>query len=548
MGKSPLGEGGGGGLAAPTIPGEAGEKITTSSRFIWFANKESWKAWLSNVLKDDEEIFGKNQKHARWLDDKRFQSSVWEYMRDVLAENAVLENHGADKIVVFKKDADLSLFSGANWNAFLMRNVINQSLSDLKTAKNITIDIVSSTVNFLLTFSKYTFWKQKILDAQKDIEKYANATRLCDYLNEMRKVKKSASYKHCLANKGTEVECFKIAPKVVGRFKFEKESKCFYGQIIYGNLNIDEKLRNKNISELPVGQFYCRYIKNTPDKYYIKHHTSERYVLDDQMNMLQKLEITSGANLGYDLSFLDKKVQTLSALNEKCVKNNELINSISDTVENIEEWGTIPYSITMLINKDLQALSVLPDSGRIKCFWSTNEAVLGELKKHIKHLESCNLTDTDEFKKLDLFLQNQENLTFEMLPKLKLEDGVGYYITQKVKEDIISEYEKLDNATTTLKRKFFNTSDVIIKSLKLLAGRYELSNVYFGDVERVESEDEYKYWKERGESYFIVADILLQQTNFDKKYENIKYIYDMISEKLKWQGGEWWKTIDKYFS
>ncbi|MBR1479461.1 MAG: hypothetical protein IJ599_00985 [Alphaproteobacteria bacterium] len=181
------------------------EEIQTEDQFVAFAHKVAYKAHLNTIIQ--------NGQGKLWFENEKFRKSIWDYVANALAENSV-KNHNKNEVIHIKS-TEYNLFSGANWNALLLKNFINRALD--ASVSVIDENLVDETASFLLC-AECSGYTTALLgtpeDGQKngavgDIKIYAKALGLYDYLKDMKAI---------IAKNSPN-----IAPKVSG--KFDKSRK-----------------------------------------------------------------------------------------------------------------------------------------------------------------------------------------------------------------------------------------------------------------------------------------------------------------------------------
>ncbi|MBR1479499.1 MAG: hypothetical protein IJ599_01180 [Alphaproteobacteria bacterium] len=173
---------GGGGLAAPTIPGEASlvtELPDTPCKVLArVAYGDVYKVHLAEILKDD--------KHPEWLDDNYkkgfYESSIWDYVRKVVADNAVEFNQNKDDIIKIAAN-NPAKFGGANWNAFLLKNSINRMFDKRVLPSEYVIDAAAEAIRKNKDYGKYwTNFEQTV----SDVKLYSRALRLVELIRDIK--------------------------------------------------------------------------------------------------------------------------------------------------------------------------------------------------------------------------------------------------------------------------------------------------------------------------------------------------------------------------
>lgn len=438
-----------------------------------FANKEAWKARLSSILKDNEILLA-GAKHAKWLEDEKFENSIWVYLRDVLAENAVAEKHDMSQIIYFKKNFDCARFSNANWNAFLIRNTINRALDTgynngfYEKTKNAVINekVVDDTVDFLLGKSEYQKFASKIRDASDDVKKYANALRLYRHLENLRIFRNYDGFLDNLKDSPSQLSTCTVAPGIRGRFK--KDGDHFEGQIIFKDLDIDKRLWNKKDKDLPKLEFYCRYIRDVPSQYYVKRYTNELYKLDDKMQHVQENKIPENNTERYDLTALDNKISFLNKFIKKMNALGETVESRENVIKNMENWSTFPdiSNFEKCMNfMDADGYKEVLTSGA-RCFVyasidkpSKDEFIkkMGEYVAKIKSLE--------ERKSVHSFWMRLQNLSFDTLPTI-IDINDYYFINEELKDKLQNFYNEMDEEHLKMWREFPALYNDVLEALK----------------------------------------------------------------------------------
>ena len=145
-----------------------------------------------------------------WLKCERFRDSIWSYVPKALAESAVKTEHKKDDIVELAVAWAPKDYSGANWNALLLRNFINRALDE--SVESVEGEVYRAAVN-LGRHDKYGRYKDKLAAAVSDIKIYARAMRLYDFLREMKQIRYATMLKEGRIATGT-----RVAPKCTGRF------------------------------------------------------------------------------------------------------------------------------------------------------------------------------------------------------------------------------------------------------------------------------------------------------------------------------------------
>ncbi|MBR1480075.1 MAG: hypothetical protein IJ599_04250 [Alphaproteobacteria bacterium] len=205
--------GGGGGLAAPTIPGE--DEVTLPLRgnnepiygasaavVLRFAQKEAFKNHLAKVIQEAAE--------DSWLKYKKFSKSIWNYITDVFNDVVVHKVEVSEEIYDFAMEREADNYSGANLNALVLRNVINYAFllapgwSNLSgvdklqkefDSQEFSGDTVSGKYDKLIDFTGKRIGKTKkfnqktygmrIQKAVSDIKKYFKGCRLGEYVDKL---------------------------------------------------------------------------------------------------------------------------------------------------------------------------------------------------------------------------------------------------------------------------------------------------------------------------------------------------------------------------
>ena len=483
---------GGGGLAALTAPDETVDKITDFKSFALFANKETWKARLSNILKDNEILLA-GAKHAKWLEDEEFENSIWVYLRDVLAENAVAEKHDMSQIIYFKKNFDCARFSNANWNAFLIRNTINRALDTgynngfYEKTKNAVINekVVDDTVNFLLGNSEYQKFASKIRDASDDVKKYANALRLYRHLENLRVFRNQDGFLDNLKNSPSQLSTCTVAPGIRGRFK--KDGEHFEGQIIFKDLDVDERLWNKKDKDLPKLEFYCRYIRDVPSQYYVKRHSNTLYKLDHKMQVVQLGKISGKNAVKYDLTAFDKKMAPCKKLIEETNTLDTTIDRCQNVIENMRnDWGVFPdISDFEGCMKFMSSEEYKDMSNQKYCLYAAVDD--NSWKDFIKKVSEyiSKIKDREEKDNIYKFWVNLKNLSFDTLPRY-IDSDTSYFISDGLEKELLEHYDKLKNNLSEMEEKCSDCYLSVFKTLEMLNNEMDVFdklvlNGYYSD-------------------------------------------------------------------
>ena len=182
--------------------------VESVSDYLQIAQNKAWKAHLRTIIDvpgDTVAAFVPD-----WLKCERFRDSIWSYVPKALAESAVKTEHKKDDIVELAVAWAPKDYSGANWNALLLRNFVNRALDD--GVKSVEGEVYRAAVN-LGRHDKYGRYKDKLAAAVIDIKIYARAMRLYDFLREMKQIRYAAMLTDGQIATGTHV-----APKCTGRF------------------------------------------------------------------------------------------------------------------------------------------------------------------------------------------------------------------------------------------------------------------------------------------------------------------------------------------
>lgn len=180
-------------------------EIKTFRDFASFACKESWKVHLVNIVRcvdyveyPDSKRVVHYEAHAQWLDDEKFESSIWGYIRNTIARYATSDRLFLPKDALKLGDVDFLdscgsasfyRYSGANWNAFLFKNCIKRALLSEYSADDLGDCLVDKTAELLRTsgcFIQNVKFLDKLRDAVRDIKIYARALKLTEYLKELK--------------------------------------------------------------------------------------------------------------------------------------------------------------------------------------------------------------------------------------------------------------------------------------------------------------------------------------------------------------------------
>jgi hypothetical protein len=269
---------GGGGLAV------VASEVPDYKTFVRLANKDAWKFSLAAVLKD--------KKHAKWLDDKKYESSIWEYIKNELADNAVKLECNVNEVVCFKRDFSFAAYNGSNWNAFIVKNCINRALSKETSEKKLGDALIDETAAFLKSQSRaYISDKESIVEkcadfgeqidaAVRDIKIYARDLELYDYLKRLKELRTETYLEALTENQKFqriqgELQAAKafaekfgdyegnIAPDTAMVFRFDEKSKQIRGALYLPSIrcagksgsyyDISRALRNGKLSDFYMG-------------------------------------------------------------------------------------------------------------------------------------------------------------------------------------------------------------------------------------------------------------------------------------------------------
>ena len=137
-----------------------------------------YKVHLAKILKDD--------KHPEWLNDNYkkgfYESSIWDYVRNVVADNAVEFNQNKNDIIKIAVD-DPASFSDANWNALLLKTSINRMFADSVVPEEEEIDAAAEIIRKSEDYGKYwTNFKQTV----SDVKLYSRALRLVKLIRDIK--------------------------------------------------------------------------------------------------------------------------------------------------------------------------------------------------------------------------------------------------------------------------------------------------------------------------------------------------------------------------
>ncbi|MBQ7524525.1 MAG: hypothetical protein IJT08_02875, partial [Alphaproteobacteria bacterium] len=137
-----------------------------------------YKVHLAKILKDD--------KHPEWLNDNYkkgfYESSIWDYVRKVVADNAVEFNQNKDDIIKIAAN-NPAKFGGANWNAFLLKNSINRMFDKRVLPSEYVIDAAAEAIRKNKDYGKYWTNAQQTIS---DVKIYSRALRLIELIKDIK--------------------------------------------------------------------------------------------------------------------------------------------------------------------------------------------------------------------------------------------------------------------------------------------------------------------------------------------------------------------------
>ena len=192
------------------------DRVKTKEEFTQIAVDMAYRAHVATIIQNGEAPAWFEQKNQK--DKFVFADSIWEYISDVLAQNAV-STHDMNSIIHIRSN-DYNKYCGANWNAFLFKNFINRALDSRTAIEKLNSSLITETAEFLCNNGLVSYREalfgtpgtdNKISNgAVRDINIYARALKLFDYLKKLRNILG-----------GTSSDA---APGISG--KFDEEKKC----------------------------------------------------------------------------------------------------------------------------------------------------------------------------------------------------------------------------------------------------------------------------------------------------------------------------------
>lgn len=170
------------------------DRVKTKEEFTQIAVDMAYRAHVATIIQNGEAPAWFEQKNQK--DKFVFADSIWEYISDVLAQNAV-STHDMNSIIHIRSN-DYDKYCGANWNAFLFKNFINRALDSRTAIEKLNSSLITETAEFLCNNGLVSYREalfgtpgtdNKISNgAVRDINIYTRALKLFDYLKKLRNI------------------------------------------------------------------------------------------------------------------------------------------------------------------------------------------------------------------------------------------------------------------------------------------------------------------------------------------------------------------------
>ena len=172
-----------------------------SSAFLRFAQDEAYKTHIATVVKWSEK--------DSWLRNKKFDNSIWAYIPKVFNDAVTGQSKISAEIYDFAPKCSADAYSGANWNALLMRNTVNyaflleQNAPELDALKaelekqTLSDNILGGKYGKLIEFTGAQLGKTEKFNKARhskamqaavcDVKKYFRGCQLERYIDELLK-------------------------------------------------------------------------------------------------------------------------------------------------------------------------------------------------------------------------------------------------------------------------------------------------------------------------------------------------------------------------